>query len=102
MRSRLITRFVEKLVAEVASGRVDQALLLTNNYTDTRWFHTAARVARALCFTRGRIKFINPQGAPYPAPIQGQVIFYMGPGSGDVSQCLRGVWPRCARGMARR
>jgi hypothetical protein len=44
----MLWRFVGKLVEEVASGRVEQAILLTHNYTDTEWFHVAARAARAM------------------------------------------------------
>lgn len=29
--------------------------------TDTRWFHNYALKADALCFTKGRLKFINPE-----------------------------------------
>lgn len=73
----LISQFVSKLVAEVSAGRVQQAILLTHNYTDTSWFHQAAGISSAICFTRGRIQFYNAQGE-IAAPTQGQAFFYFG------------------------
>jgi phage N-6-adenine-methyltransferase len=73
-----IARFVDKLLAEVDADRASQAILLTHNYTDTAWFHAAARRAAAICFTRGRIRFVNPAGE-IAAPTQGQAFFYFGP-----------------------
>lgn len=72
-----ITHFVEKLVAEYQSGRVTEAILLTHNYTDTSWFHTAASACTAVCFTRGRIAFLSPTGEK-AAPTQGQAFTYFG------------------------
>jgi phage N-6-adenine-methyltransferase len=74
----LIAQFIEKLVGEVSAGRVVQAILLTHNYTDTAWFHQAEAAADLLCFTRGRIKFIDADGDEC-APTQGQAFFYYGP-----------------------
>lgn len=74
----LINQFVDKLVEEIAAGNVTAAILLTNNYTDTSWFHKAAKVADAICFTLRRIKFIDESGQECDAPIQGQAFFYFG------------------------
>jgi hypothetical protein len=73
----LLSPFIEKLVSELSSGRVDQAILLTHNYTDTEWFHSAARAARLVCFPRGRIHFLSPAGDEC-SPTQGQAFFYFG------------------------
>jgi phage N-6-adenine-methyltransferase len=75
----LIERFVQKLVQEYTQGDVAQAVLLTNNSTDTAWFHAAAAVASSFCFTRGRIQFLDPDGDKCEAPLQGQVFCYFGP-----------------------
>ena len=72
-----ITRFVDKLLAEIDAGRVCQAILLTHNYTDTGWFHAAAGKSAAICFTRGRIRFVSATGG-IAAPTQGQAFFYFG------------------------
>jgi hypothetical protein len=74
---QLLPAFVSKLVAEVGSGRVTSAILLTNNCTDTGWFAEAHSVCDALCFTRGRIGFTVPGGSVV-APTQGQCFFYFG------------------------
>lgn len=69
--------FIEKLAIEVREGRTTAAIALTHNYTDTEWFHIAARACQAICFTRGRIKFVSPEGEE-AAPTQGQAFFYFG------------------------
>jgi hypothetical protein len=75
---RIIALFCEKLCVEYAAGRVTQAIAVTNNYTDTAWFHRLAKAATAICFTSGRIAFIN-KGSVRRAPINGQAFFYIGP-----------------------
>jgi phage N-6-adenine-methyltransferase len=74
-----IARFIDKLLIEVNAGRATEAILLTHNYTDTGWFHAAAGQCAALCFTRGRIRFVGASGE-IAAPTQGQAFFYFGPG----------------------
>ena len=73
----LIPAFIEKLVSEL--GNIDQAILLTHNYTDTRWFHAAEEHAARICFTTGRIRFLDEKGNR-SAPTQGQAFFYFGRG----------------------
>jgi hypothetical protein len=75
----LLAPFIDKLVTEYASGRVEQAILLTHNYTDTEWFHTAANAANVICFPSGRIRFLSPAGDEC-SPTQGQAFFYFGNG----------------------
>jgi phage N-6-adenine-methyltransferase len=72
-----IEQFIDKLVEETAAGRTTQAILLTHNSTDTTWFHKAATSAAGLCFTRGRIAFVDTEGER-AAPPQGQTFFYFG------------------------
>lgn len=73
-----IVDFIKKLVEEINVGHVDQAIALTHNYTDTAWFHLAAAASNAICFTRGRIGFLN-QAGERASPTQGQAFFYFGP-----------------------
>ena len=73
----LIRQFTEKLVEELSGGNATEAVLLTHNYTDTGWFHHAESIAAAVCFTRGRIKFVDIDGDEC-APTQGQALFYYG------------------------
>jgi ParB family chromosome partitioning protein len=72
----LIAQFVAKMVAEVEARHVSAGIMLTHNYTDTAWFQAAAAVADAICFTRGRVKFYEPDGA-IAAPTQGQAFFIL-------------------------
>ena len=75
----LIEQFVAKLVAEVAAGNVTEAILLVNSQTSATWFQEAYRAASAVCFPRGRIRFLRPTGEAGPSPKQGQAILYFGP-----------------------
>ena len=68
--------FAAKLVEETAN--LSQAIVLVNNATDTHWFHQIAKVAMAMCFVRGRIKFNDKTGTPSNSPVQGQVFIYVG------------------------
>jgi len=72
-----IEQFVDKLIEELAAARTSEAILLTHNSTDTAWFHKAANAASAICFTRGRIAFVDTAGER-AAPPQGQAFFYFG------------------------
>lgn len=74
----LITQFATKLVEEFTAGRATSAIVLTHNYTDTVFFHRLLSVCDAVCFTRGRIAFIDADGNK-AAPTQGQVFCYFGP-----------------------
>lgn len=72
-----IGQFSAKVVSE--SGRFAQAVVLVNNATDTAWFHELASVASAVCFLRGRVKFLDRTGKPANTPVQGQAVLYVGP-----------------------
>lgn len=76
-----MANFAEKLAREWQAGNLEAAIALTHNYTDTAWFQRLARACSAICFTRGRIGFINPEGKK-AAPTQGQAFFYFGDDSG--------------------
>lgn len=69
--------FVIKLCQEYNLGDVEEAVLLTNNFTDTKWFHLAARNSDALCLTEGRINFYNENGQSKNAA-NGHAYFYFG------------------------
>jgi hypothetical protein len=69
--------FIKKLADETATGNVKQAIALTHNDTDTAWFHLALSASSAVCLTRGRISFLDPE-RQRESPTQGQVFFYFG------------------------
>jgi ParB family chromosome partitioning protein len=77
--SGLIQLFVEKLCQHYAAGDVSEAIALTNDAMETAWAQLLARHAAAVCFPSGRIRFLDALGTP-GAPLQGQAVFYMGPG----------------------
>ena len=75
--ARVINTFITKLVNHYKAGDINQAIVLTNNNTDTSWFHEAAATASAICFTAGRINFLKRDGST-SSPTNGQLFFYFG------------------------
>ena len=75
--SDLVGKFCQKLGDEYESGDVSQFVLLVNNATETAWFQKIARRSAAVCFPKGRIKFLDEDGSP-GAPLQGQAVLYGG------------------------
>lgn len=73
----LIQQFIDKLLDSIECEDVTQAILLTNNNTDTQWFHAAARLANNVRFTKGRIHFVKQDEVSQPT--NGQAFFYFGP-----------------------
>lgn len=73
--SGVIDKFIHKLIEELDDTK--QAILLTNNNTDTKWFKLAAENCALLCFTTGRINFYKEDGSK-TSPTNGQCFFYFG------------------------
>jgi len=74
----LINDFSEKTIEEVERGNIKQAIVLTNNATETAWGGRLLGKANAICFHRGRIRFLQPDGSLKDAPLQGQMFCYYG------------------------
>jgi phage N-6-adenine-methyltransferase len=77
-----IKRFVSKMTGAYEGGEFSEGILLTNNATDTEWFHTAAKACTAICFTRGRISFLQARDGELlekASPTHGQSFVYFGP-----------------------
>ncbi len=74
---KLLHDFVFKLCEAVEAGAVTQAILLTNDSTDTTWWHRAAALASSICINRGRISFWTAAGEWDSSP-KGQHFFYFG------------------------
>jgi len=72
--SKLVSLFVNKLLN---SPKVDAWIVLTNNATDTMWWHNLTQAAYYVVFVKGRIRFLKPDGVR-KTPIQGQTIMYSG------------------------
>lgn len=76
--SELIGRFTGKLAEHFKAGDVPEAIVLVNNATETDWFRCLGILASAICFPDGRVKFLNREGQPTGAPLQGQAVLYLG------------------------
>lgn len=75
----LIGRFIDRMVDQYRRGNVTEAIVLVNNATETAWFQTLAAQADAICFPKGRIKYLDSTGKPANTPLQGQAFIYLGP-----------------------
>jgi hypothetical protein len=74
----LIGRFCFKLVDHFERGEIEEAIILVNNSTETAWFDRLIDCASAVVFPKTRVKFIDMNGKPSGAPLQGQAIIYLG------------------------
>lgn len=74
----LIADFCERVANLYAMEEIEQACVLVNNATETKWFQTLLDEASCVCFPSSRIKFLDPDGQPNGAPLQGQAIVYFG------------------------
>jgi ParB family chromosome partitioning protein len=74
----LVSYFTKTLIEKWISGEIQQACVLVNNATETNWYQPMLDYANAVCFIKGRVKFINKNGNPSGAPLQGQTVLYFG------------------------
>lgn len=74
----LITEFTSALVEKYNTGEFNQACVLVNNATETQFFQLMLTCCSAVCFVKGRIKFIDKNGFATGAPLQGQAVIYFG------------------------
>lgn len=65
----LIKQFVEKVTTE----SIEQACVLVNNATETKWAQSLLESGSVVCFVKSRVRWISPRGSP-SAPLQGQMI----------------------------
>lgn len=73
----LVSAFINKLVSEHEKGHIEEAIILVNNATETRWFKLLVEIASAICFPIGRVKYWGPNSTS-GAPLQGQAFVYIG------------------------
>jgi ParB family chromosome partitioning protein len=71
----LIFQFICKLIE---SKEINQAIVLVNNGTETQWGQLLLSNSSAVCFHQSRIRFIDKYGNLGQAPLQGQIICYIG------------------------
>jgi len=79
----LVEPFCRKLCGMYERGNVPEAILLVNNATETKWFQRTLRHAAAVCFPKGRIRYISPERDETNSPLQGQAFIYFGSAPGQ-------------------
>jgi len=75
-----------KLIAEYEAGHIEQAILLVNAATETRWFQRL--YAYPICFMRGRIQFNSPTNTQTGSTV-GSAIIYFGANSDRFATVFR-------------
>ena len=73
----------------VLRPNVQAAITLTNNGTETDYGQSLLDRCDATCFPAKRIRFINGDGEPTGAPLQGQMICYFGPDRDRFKKCFQ-------------
>ncbi len=74
----LISQFADTLVSKVLNNEISAACVLVNNATETKWFNAILGIASAVCFIKGRVRFLDKTGNPTGSPLQGQAMLYIG------------------------
>jgi len=74
----LIANFAKAVAEKFSNKEITEAIVLVNNATETEWFNEMIKHASAVCFPNGRIRFVNKEGKPGGAPLQGQAVLYFG------------------------
>jgi hypothetical protein len=65
-------------VEKLKNREIKQACVLVNNATETNFYQSMLCECQAVCFVKGRVKFIDQNGESSGAPLQGQTILYFG------------------------
>ena len=74
----LMDKFVTKICEEYLAGSVTEAIVLSLNRTDTRWFNMLASFSTCFCLTNGRIHFYKETLAAKGSGRSGHTFFYFG------------------------
>ena len=75
--------FIDKLLTEWHFGNVQQACVITNNATETRWAQALAKAASAVCLLDGRVAFdlMDAETGQYVpndmGNLTGQIVWYL-------------------------
>lgn len=74
----LITDFCKLLIRKYQENEIQQACVLVNNATETTFYQDMLNACSAVCFIKGRVKFIDEEGRQSGSPLQGQSVLYFG------------------------
>jgi hypothetical protein len=84
----LVSHFCKAVTEKFSSGEISEACVLVNNATETVWFQGVLRIASAVCFPVGRVRFLDINGKP-GAPLQGQAVIYIGKNTEEFCNAFR-------------
>ena len=73
-----LTPFINKFLIELEKDNIKNAIVLTNNATETKWGQALLNKATLICFPKGRIRFLDSTGREKQTPLQGQMITFFG------------------------
>ena len=74
----LVSQFCDLLVDNYLKGNIKQACVLVNNATETKFYQNMLNHCSAVCFIKGRVKFVDKNGESKGTPLQGQTVLYFG------------------------
>ncbi len=74
----LISEFCQLLLKKYWDKELSQACVLINNATETVFYQDMLASCNAVCFIKGRVKFVDESGKASGMPLQGQTILYFG------------------------
>jgi ParB family transcriptional regulator, chromosome partitioning protein len=88
-----IDRFVAKMVQSYRSGEMQAGIMLTNSATETTWWQSAAGACEALCFRKGRVRFLKIENGILTtggsSPSHPHTLFYFGPDAAHFAYVFR-------------
>jgi phage N-6-adenine-methyltransferase len=70
-------KWIAKLIEEITTGRVTEAIALVPGATDTNWLSPVLKT-QPVCFWKGRIKFLDTNYEPKLPARQSHVLIYWG------------------------
>jgi hypothetical protein len=98
-------KWIAKLQAELDSGKVEEGWTLVPAATDTKWLSPLLNT-QAICFWKGRIKFLDSNYQPKLPARQSHVLVYWGAEPAKFKEVFQGcgilflpefAQPRCLR-----
>jgi hypothetical protein len=72
------TKWIAKALEEYSSGRTKELIVLMQDDTKTKWWHSAFRECAAICFTQSVLQFHHPGHGKVNSAPMGTHLFYFG------------------------